>query len=134
MASIIRAAIIEAPAAKCWEAVMDFGALHERLARGFVTDTVMLSDRDRRVTFANGAVAVERLVGVDVERMRLAYGVVDSPLGTEHYNASVQIMPLGAAQCRFVWTVDLLPDELAGRVGELMDAGLKAMADTLADD
>lgn len=133
MASIIRAAIIEAPAAKVWDALRDFGALHERLAPGFVTDSEMVSERDRRVTFFTGAVAVERLVGVDEERMRLAYCLVEGPLGAEHYNASVQIMPLGAAQCRFVWIVDVLPDGLAERVGGLMDAGLKAMADTLAE-
>jgi hypothetical protein len=36
MASIIRQAVIDAPAARCWEAVRAFDALHERLARGFV--------------------------------------------------------------------------------------------------
>jgi hypothetical protein len=132
MASIIREAIIEAPATGCWEAVRDFGALHERLARGFVTRVAMASDRDREVTFFTGAVALERLVSIDDQRMRLAYCVLESPLRAEHFNASVQVVPLGRAQCRFVWTVDVLPDEIAGPVADLMDAGLKAISATLA--
>jgi hypothetical protein len=34
MATIIRETKIAAPAAKCWDALCDFGALHERLAKG----------------------------------------------------------------------------------------------------
>ena len=37
MASIVRKAVIEAPAARCWDVLRDFSALPERLARGFVT-------------------------------------------------------------------------------------------------
>jgi len=30
-----------------------------------------------------------------------------------------------------VWIIDILPDELAGRIAELMDAGLRAIRTTL---
>jgi hypothetical protein len=35
--------------------------------------------------------------------------------------------------CRLVWAIDVLPDELGARVGELMDAGLRAIKATRAD-
>lgn len=132
MASIIREVTVDAPAARCWDALRAFDALHERLARGFVTAVTMTGDRDRQVTFFTGAVATERLIGVDDQSMRLAYTVVDGPLHAEHYNASAQIVPDGAQRCRFVWSIDVLPDELASRTAELMDAGLRAISATLS--
>ncbi len=131
MASIVREAVVEAPAARCWAAVRAFDALHERLARGFVTGLTMTGDRERQVTFFTGAVATELLIGVDEPSMRLAYTVTAGPLGASHYNAAVQVIPLHAGTCRFVWAIDVLPDELGPRVGELMDAGLKAITATL---
>jgi hypothetical protein len=131
MASILRETIIAAPADRCWDALRAFGQLHERLAKGFVTDTVMISDRDRRVTWFNGAVGTERLIGIDEQAMRLAYTVTEGPLGATHYNAVAQVIPEGAAECRFVWAIDLLPDELADRVAAMMDAGLAAITATL---
>ena len=41
---------LRAPAAQIWDAVRDVGAVHERLAPGFVTDTKMDGDA-RIVTF-----------------------------------------------------------------------------------
>lgn len=131
MASIVREAVINAPSAHCWDAVLDFGALSERLARGFITASAMTGARERAVTFFTGAVATEMLIGTDEDAMRLAYTVTDGPLKAAHYNASVQIVPVDGGRCRFVWIVDVLPDELGGRIGELMDAGLTAIRATL---
>jgi Polyketide cyclase / dehydrase and lipid transport len=131
VATVIRQAAVGAPAEHCWAALRDFGALHERLAAGFVTNATMVSDRDREVTFRTGAVARERLIGIDDDAMRLAYSVVEGPLGATHYNASAQIVPDGPARCTFVWITDVLPDELAPRIAGLMDAGLEAMSTTL---
>jgi hypothetical protein len=132
MASIIREALIAAPARRCWDAVRAFDALHERLAPGFVTAVSMIRERDRQVTFFTGNVATERLIGIDDDAMRLAYTVIDGPLHAEHYNASAQVIPDGAEKCRFVWIIDVLPDELAGRVAQLMDAGLQAISAALS--
>ena len=131
MASIIKEITIDQGAASCWDAVRDFGELHERLAPGFILDCKMTSDRQREVTFVGGAAATEYLVGIDEEWMRLAYSVVESPMGSSHSNASVQVMRDGDAHCRLVWIIDVLPDELAKRTGELMDAGLVAIKKTL---
>ena len=106
-------------------------ALHQRLAPGFISDVQMVSPREREITFFSGAVAREYLVGIDDDRRRLAYTVVESPMGSTHHNASVEVHPDGEARCRFVWITDVLPDELAERTGELMDRGIAVIKETL---
>src|SRR5205814_10226349 len=60
MASIHREIPIEAHPEEVWAAVRDFGAVHKRLAPGFVVDAHLDGDA-RIVTFANGTVARELL-------------------------------------------------------------------------
>lgn len=127
MASVVRTVTIAAEAERCWDALLDFGALHRRLAPGFIADCRLVEPDVRKVTFSTGAVAKERLVGTDDDAMRLAYTVVDSPMGSTHHNASAQVIPDGSTRCRFVWVTDVLPDELAARVEVLMDSGLEAI-------
>ena len=134
MASLIRDITVNEDSAPCWDAVRDFGALHQRLTAGFTIDCKLTSDREREVTFLSGAVAREYLVGIDDDRMRLVYSVVESPMGSSHNNSSVQVIPDGDGRCRFVWIVDVLPDEHAKRTGELMDSGLAVMKRTLEAD
>ena len=55
MASICKDIPISASAAAVWDAVRDFGAVHTRLAPGFVIDTKRDGDV-RIVSFANGKV------------------------------------------------------------------------------
>ena len=62
MASIHKEVLIDAPADRIWDAIRDVGAIHTRLARGFVTDTRLEGDT-REVTFINGAVVRERNSG-----------------------------------------------------------------------
>src|SRR5207247_9184035 len=63
MASIRKEILIEARPEAVWDAVRDVGAVHERLAPGFVVDT-RLEDGARIVTFASGLAA--RAMVVDV--------------------------------------------------------------------
>ena len=70
MASIRKEIQIDAPPEKVWDAVRDFGALHERLVPGFVTDCRM-DGKDWIVTFASGAVVREVLIDLDNEQGRL---------------------------------------------------------------
>ena len=131
MATIRKEFRIATPAAKVWEALRDFGAVHTKLARGFVNDTKLEEGGTLRVvTFANGLVARERLVTMDEASKRLVYAIHDSPQLT-HYSASAQVFEDGAGS-RFVWQVDLLPDAMAAPVGGMMDAGMDAMRTTLA--
>ena len=78
MSTIIREVTIDADPDSCWEALRDFAALDKRLAPGFITESRLEGPETRVVTFFNGAVARERLVGVDDHARRLAYSVIES--------------------------------------------------------
>lgn len=132
MGSVRKELTIDAEPQAVWDAVRDFGALHTRLVRGFVTATELDGD-ERIVTFANGAVQREPLVDLDDDARRLVYSAVDSPMGATHYNASVEVSEAGEGTTRLVWIVDFLPNELAGPLDAAMDGGLAAMRDTLAN-
>src|SRR5215207_10086394 len=120
MASITKSITIDADADQVWDALRDFGALHERLVVGFVVNAE-LHDDTRVVTFANGAVAHEQLVTIDDAARRLVYSVVRSPLGGTHDNSAAQVHADADGRTTFVWTKDVLPDAIAPRISELMD-------------
>jgi polyketide cyclase/dehydrase/lipid transport protein len=131
MATIIKEAVIEARPDDVWAALRDFGALHERLVPGFVVGCHLDGNDTRIVTFFNDAVAREVLIGVDDAVCRLAYAVVEGPLGYTHHSASAQVFADGEQRTRFVWITDLLPDELASRTAELMQHGIGVIKRTL---
>jgi hypothetical protein len=128
MASIRREILIEAHCEDVWAAARDVGALHQRLASGFVVDTRMEGD-DRIVTFANGLVAREKIVDIDDRARRLVWTVVGGR--TSHYNASFQALADGEGRTRALWIVDLLPNELAGPIGAMVEQGSAAIKRTL---
>lgn len=128
MASIRREFDVDAPADVAWAAVSDFGAVHVRLAPGFVVDTRLDGDA-RIVTFGNGMVARELLVDVDDAARRLVYSVRGGRF--IHDNASVRIVPLDNERCRFIWHRDMLPNELAGSIAAMMDQAAPIMKRTL---
>ena len=128
MATLKKEIPVTTGATPVWHALRDFGAVHTKVAPGFLTGLEM--DRgDRVLTFFNGMVARERLVTLDDENCRLVYAVIEGQ--ASHYNAAVQVFPEGDGS-RIVWTIDLLPDELAPAIGMLMDAAAVAMKKTLA--
>jgi len=128
MASIRKEIVIDASAECVWDALRDWGGLHVRLVPGFATDA-RLDGEDRIVTFANGSVMRERLVDLDDDAHRLVWSIADPPY--THHNASAQVFADGAARSRFVWIADLLPNELAGRTGPLMEQALSVIKRTL---
>jgi hypothetical protein len=127
MASIRKEFTVTARPDDVWNAIRDLGAIHSRLARGFVTDTRLEGD-SRVVTFANGAVVRELIVDVDDRVRRLAYAVVEWQ--TTHQNASLQVFADGDGS-RIVWITDLLPNKLADMVSGFMEQGVAAMRRTL---
>lgn len=131
MATIIRQVHIDTPPAEVWAALSDFAALHERLAPGFVVDLRMDGPETRTVTFFNGMVAREVLIGVDEDSRRLAYTAVEGGPPATHYNASAQVSEEGSNRSRFVWIIDVLPHDLATAVGDLMDRGIAVIRQTL---
>lgn len=128
MACIRKEVLIDASPEDVWAAVRDWGALHERLVPGFVLDT-RLDGEDRIVTFASGAVLRERLVDLDDETRRLVWSIVDGPY--THHNASAQVFGEGENGARFVWTADLLPNELADGTGQAMEQGTNIVKQTM---
>ena len=128
MASIRKEFTVDAPATQIWEAIRDVGAVHTRLARGMVRDTRVEGDC-RIVTFANGEVVRERIVGIDDRSRRLAYAAVG--WRTTHHNASFEVVDDGESRSRVIWTTDLLPDWLAELVEALMEQGSAAIKRTL---
>ena len=124
MASVHREIVIERPPAAVWDALADVGALHTRLAPGFVTDC-RLEPGARVVTFANGMVARELIVDVDAERRRVAWAVVGGRLS--HHNASAQVFDAPGGATRFVWIADFLPNEHAAAIATMIEQGLGAM-------
>jgi uncharacterized protein YndB with AHSA1/START domain len=128
MASIRKEVHIDAPPARVWDALRDVGALHTRLVPGFVTDTRM-EGNTRVVTFGNGMVAREEIVGIDESRRRLSWAVVDEPF--RHYSGVAWVEPDINGGSHFVWTADLLPHNLAAQVEDMMTAGIKVVKQTL---
>ena len=128
MASIRKEFTVAAPAAAVWDALRDVGAVHTRLARGFVTDC-RLEGAERIVTFANGFVARELIVDVDDSARRLAYSAASERL--RHHHASLQVSETGPASCRVTWLADVLPAEAAQVVGAMMEQGVACMRKTL---
>ncbi|HSM96857.1 MAG TPA: SRPBCC family protein [Rhizomicrobium sp.] len=128
MASIRIETAVTASPDKAWAAFRDVGAVHTRLARGFVTDCRM-EEGARIVTFANGFVAKELIVDIDDENRRLAYSVSGSER-LSHHNASFQVIADNGGS-RIVWQADILPDAAEPVIRGMMEQGTAAMRKTL---
>ena len=132
MATIRKEMLLAAPIEKVWRALADFQQVHTRLAPGFVVDSKPDGDTARIITFANGSVVKETLVTRDGDRHRLVYVVSSERIA--HHNASAELVAEGPAHCRFVWTTDVLPNEIAPYIDAQMDEGAKAMKAALERD
>jgi carbon monoxide dehydrogenase subunit G len=127
MATIRKEAQIDASPERVWDALRDVGALHTRLVPGFVVDARM-DGNARVVTFGNGMVAREDIVSVDERTRRVTWAIVGQQF--HHYNGAAQVLDDDSG-ARFVWTTDLLPDELAGTVAAMMEAGIAVIKKTM---
>jgi hypothetical protein len=128
MATIRKEVQIHASPQRVWDALRDVGALHTRLAPGFVVDT-RLDGNARIVTFGNGMVASEDIVAVDDATQRVVWAIIGQQF--QHYNGAAQVDAHSDGGTRFVWTVDLLPDELAQGVDAMMDEGVAVIKATM---
>lgn len=129
MASVHKDIPINAHADAVWDAVRDFGAVHQRLNPGFVVDC-KLDGNSRILTFHNGVVAREELVDCDEARRRLVYAITGRER-VNHYNGSVQVLGDGDNLSRIIWIVDVLPNEIAPYISDQMDLAAAAMQKTL---
>jgi carbon monoxide dehydrogenase subunit G len=128
MTSIRKEIRISAPVERVWDALRDVGALHTKLVPGFVKDTVLEGD-SRVVVFSNGMTVREDIVGIDAAQRRVAWAIVGQQF--RHYNGAawVEADPKGGS--RFIWTVDLLPNELASQVEQMMTTGIAVVRRTM---
>ncbi|MBV8105130.1 MAG: SRPBCC family protein [Hyphomicrobiales bacterium] len=113
-----------APASDVWSAIRDIGALHTRLAPGFVVDT-KLEPGARVVTFVNGMVIREPIVTIDDEARRLVWSAEGG--STTHYNASLQVFARPEGGTTVVWVADFLPDDVKPQLSRALGAGTRAM-------
>ena len=127
MASIVKEFTVSACPNTVWDAARDVGALHTRLVPGFVVDT-KLEPGARIVTFANGMTAKELIIDVDDKRRRIAWSAVGGKLS--HHNASLTVFADGDGS-RLVWQADLLPNEMAPVISQMIDYGCAAMKTAL---
>jgi carbon monoxide dehydrogenase subunit G len=128
MATIHKEIAIERSKEIVWDVVRDVGAIHKRLVPGFVVDCKLEGDW-RIVTFGNGMVVRELIVAIDDKTCRHAWSARGAPL--THHNASVQVFADGDDKCRIVWTADLMPNEMAEAIAEMIQQGLSRMKQTL---
>jgi uncharacterized protein YndB with AHSA1/START domain len=128
MATIRKEVQIYASPERVWDALRDVGALHTRLAPGFVVDT-QREGNARIVTFGNGMVVREDIVAVDDATHRVVWAIIGQQF--QHYNGAAQVHANRDGSTGFVWTVDLLPDEAAGDVDAMMETGMAVIKATM---
>lgn len=127
MASIWWEEPVAVPAERAWASLRLVGMAH-KLFSPVLVDGAM-EGNVRTVTFANGLVVSERIIDVNDARRRVAYSVLGDRF--EHHSASMQIVPVDQASCRFIWISDFLPDERTALVQPLMEQGSRAFAGNL---
>ena len=128
MASIYKEFLVNASPQFVWEAIKDAGAVHLRLAQGFVTDTKLEGDT-RTVTFANGFVVQEQVVSINDEMRRFVYRAVGGR--ASQHNAFFQIFPASDGKSKILWVTDLLPDEMRTPIEQMVELGCGAIQRTL---
>ena len=124
MAAVHVRTSIRAPAQQVWKALEATGDAHLAFA-GVLTDCRLEREDLRVATFANGMVVKERIVSVEPQRMRIAYGVIESQF--VHHSASMQVVPQGDDECDFIWIADVLPAAAATSITPLMEHGARAL-------
>ncbi|MGC4993604.1 SRPBCC family protein [Nocardia salmonicida] len=130
MASVHKEFLVDAAPDAVWDVLRDFGAVHQRLAPDFVTDTRLDADT-RTVTFADGTVVAERLVDLDPVSRRVAYTVVGGSLHPSHHHAWMQAVPEADGRTRFIWHTDVLPEALAAPIAESVEHGATVIRSAL---
>ncbi len=128
MATIHKEIEIERNKEFVWDAIRDVGTIHKRLVPGFVVDCKLEGDW-RIVTFANGMVVRELIVDIDDKTCRHSWSARGDIL--THHNASIQVFSNGDGKCRVVWIADLMPNEVAEAIDEMIQYGLNTMKQTL---
>ena len=105
MATIRREIIVAASPDAVWSIIRDLGAVHTRLAPGFVLDTRLEAG---------------------------AYWVAEG-VQAEHHHASFEVLPHGPSGTRLVWITDVLPDTIAPDFEAMIEEGSAVIRRTLTE-
>jgi hypothetical protein len=128
MGTVYKEFVVNADPQFVWEAIRDVGALHKRLARGFIAD-VVLTDSVRTITFSNGYVAREQVVTIDNDHRRLVCAAIAGR--ASHHNSSFQVFDGFDGNARVLWITDVLPEEVLADFEQMAEAGVRAIKLTL---
>jgi hypothetical protein len=91
---------------------------------------ILGNDNEKQIaTFANGMVVRELIVDIDDKTCRHSWSARGEIL--THHNASIQVFSNGGEKCRVVWIADLMPNEAAEAIDEMIQHGLNTMKQTL---
>ncbi|EJE53182.1 Polyketide cyclase / dehydrase and lipid transport [Acidovorax sp. CF316] len=131
MAYFSHSILLNVGADKAWDALRDVGNLHTRLVRGFVVECEF-DGSARLLTFANGVRTTERIVAISESNRRVSWSAISERIA--HHNASAQVVPEGPGSCRFIWSVDVLPDSIAPSIEAMVQAGLQSIKLTLEQE
>jgi hypothetical protein len=133
MASICTEFEIDIDADRAWRVIGDWADGPVGMGGDYVASS--LADGNVRVvTFAKGTIARERLVARDEGARRIVYSLIGDTVRPEHDNTAMQIVSEGAGRCRFIWSRDVLPDELAPPLHAAMEEAAHAIKRTLEGD
>ena len=121
MSTIVVERDLPGSADDAWALLEDVGNAHSAFP-GVLLDSHLDTDGVRTVTFADGPVIREAILGVDPERRRIAYSVLNGRFSI--HAASMQVVPgPDGASARLVWISDFLPEAAAPLVQGLMERG-----------
>jgi carbon monoxide dehydrogenase subunit G len=128
MATVYKEFIVNASPDFVWEAIRDVGAVHTRLAQGFVTNTLLSGDT-RTVTFSSGFVVREQIITISDELRRLSYTAIGGR--ASHHNAYFQVLDAAGGKARVLWVTDILPEDVRAPIAQMVDSGSAAIQQTL---
>jgi Polyketide cyclase / dehydrase and lipid transport len=132
MASIRTEFSIESDADRVWRVVGDWADGPVDMARSHVV-SCDAEGTVRVVTFADGRSVRERLVARDDDARRIVYSMVGDAVHPEHDNAVMHVVANGPRRCRFIWSRDVLPDELAEPLHSAMEEAAPIIKRTFED-
>lgn len=125
MVQVYTSSVIEAPADRIWDLIRDFNALpewHPAIAESRI-ENAQASDRVgcvRNFTLKDGGQIRERLLALSDYDYSCVYSILESPMGVEHYVATLQLIPITDGNRTFAqWSAEF--DCAPGRERELIE-------------
>lgn len=108
--AVVEKVTINAPAAKVWAKVAnygDLGAFHPAVAKTEIkSGTNNVKGAVRLLTLGDGGTVNETLTSYDAADMSYSYIINESVLPVSHYSAKIDVNPVSANLTEVVWNAD----------------------------